>query len=186
MEIWKDINGYEGLYQVSNEGRVKSLNYNHTKREGILKPQKLKNDYLKVTLYKDTYKNQKLLHMLVAEAFIPNPLNKPTVNHINHNRQDNRVENLEWATYPEQMDETTRENISHSQINHPKKSFVVYQYTLDGELVNVYPSTMECDREGFNASDIQKCCVGGYFSKTRNKWINITQYKGYKWSYEPL
>lgn len=108
-EIWKDIPGYEGLYQVSNLGRVKSLERvvrykgrHHTVAEKIKNGTPKENDYLVVSLYKNNVGKMRYIHRLVAEVFIPNPANKPTVNHINLDVFDNRVENLEWSTYAEQ------------------------------------------------------------------------------------
>ena len=102
MEEWRDVVGYEGLYQVSNLGRIKSLNYNHTGKEGILKLIYGKDGYVKISLCKKGEKPETfLVHRLVAIAFIPNPNNLPEVNHIIddfEHRSDNRVENLEWCT----------------------------------------------------------------------------------------
>ena len=97
-EIWKPIRNYEGLYEVSNFGRVKSLNYKRTEKEGILKPRTDKDGYLITSLGRG--KTVKI-HRLVAEAFITNPENKPCVDHINKIRNDNRAENLQWATISE-------------------------------------------------------------------------------------
>lgn len=109
VEIWKDIADYEGLYQVSNLGKVKSLERvvyykgrHHTVAEKIKNGTPKENDYLIVSLYKNNVGKMHYIHRLVAKAFIPNPENKPTVNHINLDVFDNRVENLEWSTYAEQ------------------------------------------------------------------------------------
>lgn len=105
-EIWKDISGYEGLYQVSNLGRVKRLAGISIKgkdiKERILTVSNHKG-YLMITLYKDKKQKTYRIHRLVAEAFIPNPDNKPEVDHINTIRDDNRVENLRWVTKSENM-----------------------------------------------------------------------------------
>ena len=102
-EIWKDIKGYEGIYQVSNFGRIKS---SYTKR--ILKGGKNKAGYLLVGLYKQGVLSRKSIHRLVAEAFIPNPDNKPEVNHIDENKTNNMVSNLEWMTAKENINHGTR------------------------------------------------------------------------------
>lgn len=110
-EKWLDIEGYEGLYQVSNFGRIKSLAKQIWNGKGyrsvsdkIMEPRKNKNrgEYFIINLSKNGIKRTFRLHRLVAEAFLPNPKNKRTVNHINNNPEDNRVGNLEWATDTEQ------------------------------------------------------------------------------------
>jgi hypothetical protein len=104
-EIWKDIKDYEGLYMISNLGRIKSLSRqrnesqpNYITKEKILKPQKMGNGYLRVSLYKKKKCCNKAIHTLVAKAFIPNPLNLPEVNHKDGNKHNNNVTNLEWCT----------------------------------------------------------------------------------------
>ncbi|WP_405320527.1 NUMOD4 motif-containing HNH endonuclease, partial [Frisingicoccus sp.] len=163
MEVWKDIAGYEGLYQISNLGRVKSIErwqYNpvckdskqyHPEKIKIPSERKRKNakqGYLALQLYKDNKGKNCYIHRLVAEAFIPNPDNKETVNHINGDKHDNRVENLEWSTYRENNvhayktglnDETHRRNC--------KGSYPVEQYDKDMNLIAVYPSMREAERQ---------------------------------------
>ena len=107
-EIWKDIKGYEGLYQVSNFGNVKSLdryiiNKNGDKQyfPGKYLNQGISDNYLKVILSKNNKQRTFRVHILVARTFIPNPENKPEVNHIDGNKSNNRVDNLEWNTRSE-------------------------------------------------------------------------------------
>ena len=108
-EIWKDIKGYEGRYQISNFGRVKSLIY---PKEKIMNIYNFRRDgekgkgYWRVRLIKNSSYKYFFVHRLVAEAFIPNPNNYATVNHINGDKTDNRAENLEWCTQ--------KENINHA------------------------------------------------------------------------
>lgn len=110
-EIWKDIKGYEGLYQVSNMGRVKRLNYwnghKYNNGEKILKPttQYVTDNYFrsKVKLYNGCSKKDFKIHRLVATAFIPNPNNYPIINHIDGNPLNNRADNLEWCTQKHNM-----------------------------------------------------------------------------------
>lgn len=91
-EIWKDIEGYEGLYQISNIGRVWSVGKEIYKKAGLI------GSYLSVSLNKDGHLKNFLIHRLVAKAFIPNPLNLPQVNHIDEDKLNNRADNLEWCT----------------------------------------------------------------------------------------
>ena len=100
-EVWKPIKNYEGLYEVSNMGRVKNLNYKGSGKEKILKNIKRREGYLMVILTKNGKRRGFLVHRLVAEAFIPNPEGKPCIDHINTIRNDNRIENLRWVTYKE-------------------------------------------------------------------------------------
>lgn len=194
MEIWKDIAGYEGLYQVSNEGRVKSLEKNRhlgngakwIQAEKILKPRKNTKGYLQVALWKNrNYKNLNV-HRLVAEAFISNPNNYPQVNHRDENKENNAVwvnedgsidqekSNLEWCTNEYNHNYGTRNERGCKGLkeHNIKKRKKVCQYTIDGLLVKVWSSTCECGRNGFCQSGVNSCCNGKH--KT---------HKGYMWKY---
>lgn len=176
MEIW---NNYNDFYQISNEGRVRSVDREIKTKKGIRKykgkilKQYLKDsEYLEVQFYNCGTKEHKFVHKLVAEAFIPNPNNYKVVDHIDGNTKNNKIENLRWCT---QQQNNNFDLYKEHQTNNPLKSKIVYQYTLDGKLVKIWPSTMEAERNGFDSSKISKCCRG--IQKT---------HKGYKWSYIPL
>ena len=107
MEQWKDVVGFEGLYQVSDHGRVRTLPKKvatgRVQPQRIMKLQQTRKGYIVVPLCKETNRYSRQVHRLVAEAFIPNPDNKTTVNHKNNIKSDNRVTNLEWATLSENL-----------------------------------------------------------------------------------
>ena len=168
-EIWKDIKNYEGLYQVSNFGRVKSLKFG---KEKILKLLKHNCGYLYIGLHKDNNVKNYYIHRLVAEAFIPNPDNLPQVNHKDENKLNNVVSNLEWCDAKYNINYgTARERSSEKMIN-GKLSKKVFQYDLEGNFIREWESVNETGRNGFDSSAIAKCC----------KDI-IKTYKGFKWSY---
>lgn len=172
MEKWKDIVGYEDLYQVSDEGRVKSLKYRGSNRECILKNRKATKGYLQVALWKNRKCKENQVHRLVAEAFISNPDNLPQVNHKDEDKTNNKVENLEWCTNEYNHNYGTRNLRAGGGLN-GIGSKQVYQITIGGKLVNIWPSAMECGRNGFSQSGISACCNG-----------KLKTYKGYKWYYK--
>lgn len=170
MEVWKDVKGYEGLYQVSNLGQIKSLGrwVKHTgwrfEEEKILKPSKTNAGYLYVQLSKNSIGKKFKVHRLVAEAFIPNPDNLPTINHRNENKCDNRADNLEWMTVKDNSNYGSRnKNLSKTLLNHPTKSKPVIQYTIDGVFIKEWPSVSEVKRAyNFDNSTISDCCIGKF------------------------
>lgn len=107
-EMWKDIEGYEGLYQVSNTGQVKSLNYNQTGEIKLLKQYTNKKGYKRTSLSKNGKVKNHWMHRLVAIAFIPNPNNYKEINHKDENPSNNNVKNLEWCTHEYNMNYGTR------------------------------------------------------------------------------
>lgn len=174
-EIWKDVKGYEGLYQVSSCGRVKSLERHNYKNkhvlEKILKPCKDKKGYLMLTLYKDRKPHTKKVHLLVAQAFIPNHKNLPTINHKDENKENNFYSNLEWCSIFENNNYGTRNSRISESLSKP-----ICQYDLSGVLIKQWKSSEEASKElGIDSSSIRKCCrgkqktCGGYIWKSVKK-----------------
>ena len=183
-EIWKDIEGFEGMYQVSNMGRVKSLgngksdNSNYSK-ERILKASKLGAGYLKVNLYKDGIKKTCGIHRLVANAFIPNPSNLPQVNHKDENKENNCVTNLEWCSHEYNNNYGTRnQRVSEkkkgrkmSEESIKKRSKPVIGVDKVTGLIVEFGSAHEAERKlGIFSSNITKCCKGKYKSMGGFYW----------------
>ena len=157
-EIWKDVVGYEGLYQVSNLGNVKS-------KRGLLKPQPRQHGYLAVWLYgkgghAKRNARQISVHRLVAEAFIPNPNNYSEVNHLDECKTNNCVDNLEWCSHVQNSNHGTRPQRIGEKHRNGKKSKPIAQYSKSGELIRIFPSLQEASRNGFNASNICNCAKG--------------------------
>lgn len=157
-EIWKDIKGYEGLYQVSNWGRIKSIRFG---KERIMKLCPDRYGYLYIVLYKNNIKKAYRVHRLVAEAFIDNTDNLPCVNHKDENKQNNNVENLEWCDAKYNLNYGTRNERISKNRDISKQSKPVLQYTLDGQFVREWLSAKQAEIEGgFNQGNICMCCRG--------------------------
>ena len=198
-EIWKDIEGYEG-YQVSNLGRVKSLDRidsnNHPLKGVILKPYISNSGYLLVGLYKQQKRDRKLLHRLVAEAFIPNPDNKPEIDHINTDKTDNTVwlnedgsvnydkTNLRWVTKKENMNNPLTKIKMQINARKPSKgkyskkhhrSKPIIQYDKEGNFIREWDCANDVERVlGISNKHIGSVCLGkrkscgGYIWKYKN------------------
>lgn len=173
METWKDVVGYEGLYQVSDEGNVRSLNYNRTGKQKIMKPRNNGSGYLLVGLCKDGKVKQMLVHRLVAQAFVPNPQGLETVNHRDEVKTNNAASNLEWLSMRDNINYGTHnQRAVEANINNPKTSKPVQQLDKQGNLLATYPSAHEAERvTGILQPSICNCCNGKYKYKSAGGYI---------------
>ncbi len=177
MEIWKDIEDYEGIYQISNLGKLKSFKGS---KEMILNPGIKSTGYVATTLCKQSTKYVRI-HRLVANAFIPNPENKPCINHKNGIKHDNRAENLEWCTYSENMLHAYKTGLKkHHYIGKTGKdhcaSRPIIQYSMTGEKIDEHESQMNAERKtGIRHEYISRSCRGkvelssGYIWRFKNE-----------------
>lgn len=168
QEIWKDIKEYYGLYQVSNMGNVKSLNYLHTGEEKILRPIVGRDGYLRVNLYKNNNHKNLLIHRLVLMTFNPiDNMDKFEVNHRDENKKNNNLDNLEWCS--------RSYNINYGSRTQKTAKPVVQLDPTTNEVINVYCSAREAEKQGFNQGAITQCCKNRYTKHSPNIYL------GYKW-----
>lgn len=193
-EIWKPIEGYP-KYEVSNYGRVASLDYMHTGKWHIMKGTKNPDGYLMVKIFDINGKPKRIsIHRLVALTFIPNPNNYPCVNHKDEVKTNNHVDNLEWCTVKynsnygtlpqrksawmkglkctlgKKWNEETIQRMRDAKAKTVGKK--VSQYTLDGEFIQTFSTSQEAGRiTGCNARGIRACCGGKKMQKTCGGYI---------------
>ena len=177
-EVWKDIPNYEGIYKASNFGRIKmvkrtlidSLGKKINKKEHILKP-RTGNRYYMIALYKNGKREDLLLHRVIAQTFIPNPENKPFVNHKDENCFNNCSDNLMWCTQKENMNWGT---INERMSKNSKSKRKVNQYDMDGNFIKQW----DCMTDFYKSKGLKlktgiiECCKGRRQS-----------HMGYKWKY---
>jgi|SRR5690625_376505 len=165
-EVWKDVKDYEGIYQVSNLGRIKSF----IRCEGkILKGYVNEDGYIRIGLHKNRKRKIFMVHRIVAQQFLDKRKPKQEINHKNGDKQDNNVKNIEWVTPSENSFHAWNSGL-HSRIR------PVLQYDLKGNLVNRYKSGHEAMREtGVRQTHIWANCAGKYNTKTAG---------GYIWKFE--
>lgn len=187
-ELWREIKGYEGLYEISNTGKVRSKDRIVTGKNGVSKKNKGKELYFtisqvderghlsraRVQLWKENKSKLMLVHRLVAEAFIDNPEHKETVNHIDGNPLNNNVENLEWATYSENQKHAYETGLMTVKRNYtPSNSRKVLAYNIEtGEEIMTDSCTQMAQRLGVCVQRISKCAK-------ENEEIKLSSCKGY-------
>ena len=181
-EVWKDIPGYEGIYEISNLGNVKS---HFGKEERILVTNPCSSGYLKVVLCRDKHHKNVMIHRLVAEAFISNPYNERTVNHKDGNKKNNAVTNLEWCSYSNNQKHAYRTGLNKWNPKKGKKQIPVIKMDLHThEVIGEYESIGEAFRSIEEYKDkptrydaISRCCKGilksahGYFWKFKESEV---------------
>ena len=182
IEEWKDVVGYEGYYMISNFGNVKSIARITTGNGGIgsgngrrpIKERILKyaihKDYKTVLLCVNGLRKTMKIHRLVGIAFIPNIYNKPQINHIDGNKFNNMVNNLEWVTALENQLHAIKNGYFND--SYAKRCKAVEQIDNSGNIVFIWKSATECGRNGYNRESVRDCCLG--------KQI---KHKGYVWRF---
>ena len=183
-EIWKDIAGYEGLYMVSNHGKIWSC-----KRKIIMKTAKGRNGYLKTSLSKQGKKKNVSIHRLVATAFISNVENKPYVNHIDEVKTNNHCKNLEWCTPTENYHHGTNpkrikqtQQTSTKYINHNKRMAEIYSKPIVGihiesNKIIYFKSGKHAERQGFHNGCIRSCVTGKRKTHKGYKWYKQSEFE---------
>jgi hypothetical protein len=173
-EIWKDVVGYEGYYQVSNLGRVKSLpRVNSKYPETILKQWYIRKGYLQCQLSINNIRKAFYVHRLVAIAFIENPNNLPFINHKDEIKSNNVVYNLEWCTNIYNVNYGTGRIRARASLISKSRARPLLQFSIDGKFIRQFKSLKEASLCGFPKSSISRCCNGLYPSAVGFKW----QYK---------
>ena len=173
---------YEGLYKVSNLGKILSLDYRNTGKAELMNPSEHTKGYLVVNLCKNGEYKMCYVHRLIAETFLPNPENKPCINHKIEGEKGKKINmvffnedgsvneertTIEWATYEENNNYAT-----HNERSAKARSKKVLQLSLSGDLIKEWESTNECGRNGFDSGAVCKCCNG-----------KLPHYKGFLWMY---
>ena len=182
QEVWKDIAGYVGFYQISNLGRIKRLEHTdktgHLYRERIVKCSNNGRGYFRAHLSKDGVANWHLVHRLVASAFIPPKVGCNIVNHLDNNPSNNRVDNLEWTDCKGNMQHAAKQGRMHFNPQNLKKAIEAHKRPVIGtngiETLR-FESAVAAEVMGFDHRHISSCCNQKYGYKT---------HKGYTWRYD--
>ena len=191
---------YEGLYKVSNLGKILSLNYHRSGKPELMNPSANTDGYFQVCLRKNGETNLCLVHRLIAQTFLPNPENKPCINHKIEGEKGKKINmvffnedgsidkertTIEWATYEENNNYATRNERLSKTLTNGKLSKRVLQLSLSGDLIREWPSTQECKRNGFNQGNVAACCRGERKTHKGFRFMYADEYKE-KFGYIPL
>ena len=199
-EEWRtavyDDEVYERLYRVSNLGRILNLNYRNTGKAKLMKPVERKDGYSQVKLRKNGEYKTCYVHRLIAETFLPNPENKPCINHKIEGDEGKKINmvifnedgtidkkrtTIEWATYEENNNYETRNERAGKAISKANtngiRSKPVLQLSLSGDLIREWPSIGECGRNGFNIGHVWACCNG---KQKSHKGFRFMYYDDYR------
>lgn len=167
MEVWEPIKGYEGLYEISNKGRVKGFKVRNAYQEHILKPLFDKDGYCKVNLYKDRKMKRVSVHKLVALTFLGEEEGKQQINHIDGNKENNCVENLEWCTPKENIHHSIKIGLAKKKGKYNYKARKIICVTTG----KIYDCIVDAEKEtGVSHQNIVKVCRGqrNYAGKDKN------------------
>ena len=182
-ETWKDVVGFEGLYKVSNKGNIYSVERRDSRgnRCGgrILKTKYGGKGYRQVNMYKNGKSKTTFVHRIVADAFIPNPENLPQVNHIDEDKDNNNVKNLEWCTHKHNMNHGTLKERTAQALSKKVKATNI----KTGEFLT-FNSAKEAEREGYGSGAVSMACRGVYKTSAGKLVGDGRTYKGFRWSYE--
>jgi hypothetical protein len=177
IKEWKDVQDYELMYAISSDGEVKSKARVVRTKGGGLRP--VREKFNSIRYDKDGYRITHLskegkvktmkIHRLVASAFIPNSTHKPQVNHIDGNKSNNTVTNLEWVTGAE--NQTHAQKNGYFEVSNSKKRKRVMQLTMGGEVVKIWDSASSCGGHGFTRVGVRDCCLGKQKSHYGFLWL---------------
>lgn len=193
MVIWKDIEGFEDYYQISSDGRVRSKDRTIIDKIGrkrswkgqLLNPDIAQNGYYRVTLSINRNRKQLYLHRLLAKYFIPNPNDLPQVNHIDGNKLNNNLNNLEWCSNQDNIIHAYKHRLIKpvSGKNHPnygkygansKKAKPIISKNIITNEIKKYGSIIDTKKDGFTPSEVSRCCNHGGIHKGHSfKFINM-------------
>ena len=182
-EVWKDVAGYEGVYQVSNKGNVRSV----ARKDSIgrkcggrmLKPGYDKDGYLRVNIYKNGKQKTRFIHRLVAGAFVPNPNGYSEINHRDENKVNNYANNLEWCTREYNNNHGTR-----SERSSQARSKKVKAINIETNEVITFNSTVEAGRKGYDQGSVSAACRELYKASNGKLIGDGRTYKGFRWYYD--